>query len=154
MVPALRLVFSDRSPGGGVPGDFSGKSPKYGNGHKRKTSILVVEDEILIRLAIADYLREAGYRVLEASNASEAVSVFAVGEPIELVFTDIHMPGTMNGLGLAAWVRRQFPDVKVLLTAGSSMDASGEAVDARETIVRKPYALEAITAQIGRMLVP
>jgi len=154
MVPALRLVFSDRSPGGGIPGEYSGRSPKNGNGHKRKTSILVVEVEILIRLAIADYLREAGYRVLEASNASEAVSVFAVGEPIELMFSDIHMPGAMNGVALADWVRRQFPDVKVLLTAGVSMEANGGVVDTRETIVRKPYSLDAITAQIGRLLAP
>ena len=72
--------------------------------------ILVVEDEILIRRAVAEYLRISGYLVVEAANAAEAISVLAAEVPIDVVFSDIHVPGTMNGLGLARWVLHHCPD--------------------------------------------
>ncbi len=125
---------------------------KPGNGSEHKSTILVVEDEILIRLAISDYLRNSGFRVLEASNAGEALSVFAAGEPIELVFTDVSMPGRMNGGDLARWIRQHFPDVKVLLTS-SDVAAMHEASSATDSaVVRKPYSTDAVLAEIRRLL--
>jgi len=153
MHPALKLVSENFSSGRGS--SEGGRRAKPGNGHKRKATILVVEDEILIRLATSDYLREQGYRVLEASNASEALSVFAAGEPIELVFSDVNMPGRMSGNALAQWIHQQFPDVKVLLASG---EASGplQASVAGEygPVLIKPYAHETLLAHIKQLLMP
>jgi CheY-like chemotaxis protein len=64
----------------------------------RRRGVLVVEDEILVRLTIADHLRGAGYEVVEAANATEAIAVFASGELVDVVFTDVQMPGAWTGL--------------------------------------------------------
>jgi CheY-like chemotaxis protein len=65
-------------------------------------TILVVEDDIFVRLDIAEYLRDCGYRVIEAGTAAEAIDVLESNVPIDLVFSDIQMPGEMDGFGLAA----------------------------------------------------
>jgi DNA-binding NtrC family response regulator len=149
MHPALKLV-TDNAPSGRGSSE-GGRGTRPGNGHKHKPTIMVVEDEILIRLSTADFLRENGFRVLEASNASEALSVFAAGEPIELVFSDINMPGRMSGNGLADWINQQFPDVKVLLTAGEASAPQYPSTKYGPVIV-KPYAHEALLAEIKRLL--
>jgi len=149
MLPVLKLV-SNNVPGRGA--GESNRTPKAGNGADHKSTILVVEDEILIRLTTADYLREHGYRVLEASNAGEALSVFASGEPIELVFSDVNMPGKMNGADLARWIRQHFPDVKVLLTSGDPTAANDPTTAAGAPVVKKPYVSEALLAEIKRLL--
>jgi CheY-like chemotaxis protein len=88
-------------------------------------TILVVEDEVLVRLVIAEYLRECGYKVHEAANADEALAVLQSPDvSIDLVFSDVLMPGDMDGFGLARWVRDNKPDVRVVLT--SSVDRSAE----------------------------
>ena len=69
-------------------------------GAMRRT-ILVAEDEILVRLDISDYFRSKGFSVLEVSNAEDAMRILKSGEPISLVFTDIRMPGALDGLDLA-----------------------------------------------------
>ena len=75
-------------------------------------TVLVVEDEVLIRVVIADYLRECGYRVYEAVNASEALAMLQAPEvSVDIVFSDVEMPGDMDGLGLARWVRANKPSV-------------------------------------------
>jgi CheY-like chemotaxis protein len=82
------------------------------------STILIVEDEILIRLTVADYLRECGFHVLEASNADEAVRVLEAEVEVDIVFSDIQMPGSMDGFALAQWIRQHHPRVRVLLTSG------------------------------------
>ena len=79
--------------------------------------ILLVEDEILIRLAMADDLRQAGFIVVEASNADEAISVLNSTPDIALVVTDIRMPGRIDGVGLANWVRRHAPHIKIAIAS-------------------------------------
>ncbi len=149
MVPALRLASDNSSSDWGVGGSSQGAKP--GNGHARKHTILVVEDEVIIRLSIADYLRECGYRVLEAADAKEAQTVLQAGEPIEIVFSDINMPGEMNGFGLASWVRDNYPDVRIILTSG----VSHKAVNVESEygpLLQKPYPYEAVLAQIKKTL--
>ena len=81
--------------------------------------ILVVEDEVLIRLVIAQYLRDCGYRVIEAAHADEALLVLRKSEiAIDVLFTDVEMPGSMDGFALAQWVRSNRPDMDVVM-AGS-----------------------------------
>jgi CheY-like chemotaxis protein len=80
--------------------------------------VLVVEDEWIVRMAVADHLRGCGYRVLEAANADEAIAAFDANDEVALLFTDIQMPGSMDGFELARWVRREWPEVKIIMTSG------------------------------------
>jgi CheY-like chemotaxis protein len=84
------------------------------------STILVVEDEVLVRMMIADALRNAGYIVLEASNADEALEVLRHSPKVRLVFTDLRMPGSMDGAKFAGFVRSAYPVIKVVLTSGES----------------------------------
>jgi len=81
-------------------------------------TVLVVEDEVLIRIDIAQSLEEQGFRVLEASNADEAIVILNAQSEIHLMFTDIDMPGSMDGLKLAAAVRDRWPPIKIIVTSG------------------------------------
>jgi DNA-binding response OmpR family regulator len=87
--------------------------------HPPAPSVLIVEDEPLIRMALADELLEENYRVLQAANAVEAKTYFRADEPIALVIADIDLPG-MDGLAFANWVRGEFADVKIVLMSGDS----------------------------------
>jgi CheY-like chemotaxis protein len=80
--------------------------------------VLVVEDEAFIRMDAVDMLCSAGFDVVEAANAAEAIKVLELHSDIQLVFTDIDMPGAMNGLELAAAVRDRWPPVKIIATSG------------------------------------
>ena len=82
--------------------------------------IVVVEDEALLLFSIADDLRDAGFSVLEASNADEAIALLESHPEIRLLFTDIDMPGSMDGLKLSAAVRDRWPPVKIIVTSGKS----------------------------------
>ena len=114
----------------------------------RKTApvILIVEDEILIRATLSDYLQDCGLKVLEASNAAEALEILKSGQQtVELVFTDVMLPGEMDGLGLAAWIKANHPDIEVMLTSGHAhkIDAAlglGKA----ESFMMKPYEFHAV----------
>ena len=81
-------------------------------------TVLVVEDEPLIRMDIADQLQDLGFKVLEAANAREAVAMLAANDDIQVMFTDVDMPGGMDGLKLAAAVRDRWPPVKIIVTSG------------------------------------
>jgi CheY-like chemotaxis protein len=116
-------------------------------------TILVVEDEVLVRMVISDYLRECGYRVIEAGSAAEAITVLESPEPIDIVFSDIQMPGEMDGFGLANWVRQRQPWLKMLLTSGNARAAS-TAGDLCEDgpLEQKPYHPQTILSRIQRLL--
>ena len=116
------------------------------------TTILVVEDEVLIRLMISEYLREFGYTVVEAHNAAEATRILRTEEPVQVVFSDVRMPGDMNGLGLAKWIAHNRPEIGVVLT--SAHVAPADLPEDIRNIVRTPYApievlqrIRAITAR-------
>jgi CheY-like chemotaxis protein len=110
--------------------------------------ILVVEDEILIRLSMADDLRNAGFLVIEASNAEEALSVLTATPGISLVVTDIRMPGRLDGLQLAHWIRRYAPSIKVAI-ASATVEAGMEAFDA---VLSKPVLPADLLATVRRLL--
>ena len=78
----------------------------------------MAEDEFLIRILISDHLRDAGFTVIEASNGDEAIAILTSGVPIDLVFTDVRMPGSTDGMALLDFVRRTRPDLPVLMTSG------------------------------------
>lgn len=81
--------------------------------------ILVIEDDVLTRAALADEFRELGLTVIEARDADEAASYLDAGGHVDLIFSDICMPGSMNGLEFASLVRAQHPRLPVILTSGN-----------------------------------
>jgi len=95
---------------------------------------MVVEDEFLIRIDIADALRDAGYKVVECSTADEALALLQSGIPVDLVFTDIRMPGEMDGLDFAQWVQKQKSNIAVVVM---SSEQPRQAINA--PFISKPY---------------
>ena len=116
----------------------------------RQPAVLVVEDEILIRSAVAEFLRGAGYRVIEAADAGEAVAVFASGTQIDLVFSDINMPGPMDGLRLARWIANHHPGIHVILT--SAIGHARRAGQSGADFLSKPYRLAEAARRIASLL--
>jgi DNA-binding NtrC family response regulator len=116
-------------------------------------TILIVEDEFLPRAMLSDHLQQCGFMVFEAGNADEAITTIETGIPIDLVLTDIRMPGSMNGFGLAKWIGANHPKISVILASGEARqtDAANELCD-RIPFFRKPYDLTAIVAQIRATL--
>lgn len=110
-------------------------------------TVLVVEDESLIRMGIADYLSDAGFTVLEAANADQAIRLLEANRNIEVLFTDIDMPGTMDGLKLASAVSDRWPPVRIIVTSGHvKLDAA--ALPQGGLFVAKPYDPELILRSI------
>ena len=87
-------------------------------------TILFVEDETLVRMDMAEFLRECGYRVYEAATAKEAIEALQAKFAVDLVFTDINLRDDMNGLELGEWTLRERPGVKVLVTTGMPLGRS------------------------------
>lgn len=118
-------------------------------------TLLVVDDEVLVRLAICAYLRECAFRVIEAANADEALIVLQ--EPdlkIDIVLSDVEMPGTMDGFGLSHWMRAHKPAIPIILV-GSPPAAVDAAADLCESgpMLAKPYDQQILLDQIRRTLV-
>jgi DNA-binding response OmpR family regulator len=120
----------------------------------RTPTILVVDDEVLIRMALSDYLQECGFKVLEAGTASEAIAVLKASEsPIDLVISDVVMPGEMDGFGLAQWIRASQPGLPCLLVSGDSRKAeTATEVCEKEAFLPKPYDLKILVARIRSMI--
>jgi CheY-like chemotaxis protein len=116
-------------------------------------NILVVEDEVLVRTAIAEYLRHCGYDVIEAASADEAITILT--EPdikIDIVLSDIEMPGSMDGFGLAQWVRTNRPELKVVLTGTmeKAAHAAGNLCE-KGPHLKKPYEPQQVVEWIKRL---
>ena len=108
---------------------------------------------MLVRMPIADYLRDCGYNVVEAGDASEAIALMAADGPVSLVFSDVRMPGKMDGFGLADWFRFHYPDVPVLLTSGfSGGRAPATASVPRARFIEKPYSQIQVARRIATLL--
>lgn len=101
-----------------------------------RVTILVVEDEPLIRCDMAQMLSELGVVVLEAASADEAWDFLARGEKVDLVFSDICTPGSMNGAELAGRIKENYPNLAVVLTSGHAGFAEIPA-----QVLRKPYRI-------------
>ena len=110
--------------------------------------VLVVEDEALLLFSIADELRDLGFAVLEARNADEALARLEAHDEIAVVFTDIDMPGSMDGLALSALIDQRWPQMKVVVTSGKKLPASS-AMPARALFLPKPYAIEAVARAVA-----
>ena len=104
-------------------------------------TVLVVEDETLIRELIAEELEEAGYSVVVATNADQAIAILEARQDIHLVFTDIDMPGSMDGLKLAAAVRDRWPPIHIIITTGKARPMT---IPANALFIPKPYLTTAV----------
>ena len=82
--------------------------------------VLLVEDDVLLRFLLAEKLREAGLGVIEAANADEAFSYIQPAAQIDLLFTDVQMPGSMDGVGLARRIGTGYPSIRIILTSGNT----------------------------------
>ncbi len=112
--------------------------------------ILVVEDEPITRLAVVDALRRAGFAVLEASTTEEALALIDAGAPVDLIFSDIHMPGAKTGLDLARTLRLRRPEIPVVLTSGTQQSAANMALGA--AFIHKPYSFAEVVAVLTTLV--
>jgi CheY-like chemotaxis protein len=113
---------------------------------KPKKTLLIVEDDFWTRYTAAEFFRNMGYEVLEAKDAGEAVSVLSSGKPVDVVFSDIQMPGSMNGIDLARWITQRYPTLPVLLTSGRR--PADLPVISPYVFFAKPYSLSDVEMQI------
>jgi DNA-binding NtrC family response regulator len=116
-------------------------------------TVLVVEDDVLVRSSIADYLRHCGYRVLEAANADEAMTILQKATiPVDVLFSGVAVHGAMNGFALAKRAREIRPGLEVIL-AGTVERAAHEAADlCEESPLPKPYEPQVVVDRIRRLL--
>ncbi len=113
--------------------------------------VLVVDDEPLIRLSITADLEEEGFIVFEAGTADEAIEVLELHTEITLVFTDVDMPGSMDGLKLAAFVRDRWPPIKIIVTSGHRQP-SVEQLPQGTPFLKKPYVSGEVVTMIRELL--
>ncbi len=109
--------------------------------------ILVVEDEMLIRIMVSDLLRDAGFNVIEAANADEAIRILHSGITINLMLSDVRMPGSMDGLELLEYSLKIFPTLPVIITSGHSLPNDALARGARH-FLGKPYSFDKAVTMI------
>jgi CheY-like chemotaxis protein len=131
----------------------SSRTP-YSGRTDRTPAVLVVEDEALIRSVISDCLRQCGFSVHEAGNAFEAIGILQDdAAAVDLVFSDIKMPGDMDGLGLAQWIRTNRPGLPVTLTSGdASKSVAARVLCEHESFFQKPYDEVKVAAHIRSLV--
>jgi two-component system, response regulator PdtaR len=115
------------------------------------SSVLAVEDEALILLALAYDLRAAGFIVYEARNADEAIRKLEAHPEISILFTDVDMPGSMDGLQLSAAVRDRWPPVKIIVTSGKRKPEQSD-LPAGGIFMPKPYEPGKVAATMRELL--
>jgi two-component system, response regulator PdtaR len=109
--------------------------------------VLIVEDEALVRMTAVGMIEEAGFEILEAANADEAILLLEARSDITVLFTDIEMPGSMDGLRLAQAVRGRWPPIKIIATSGRCVVRDGD-LPSGGLFLPKPYN----SSQISRAL--
>lgn len=113
--------------------------------------VLVVEDSVVIRMSAVDLIRSAGYEALEAGDADEAISILESRSDIDLVFTDVQMPGTMDGIKLSHYIRDRWPPVKLIVASGNAIVEESN-LPQGSRFFSKPYDDGSITDAIARLL--
>lgn len=116
-----------------------------------RTTVLVVEDEFLIRLNAVSIVEDCGFEAVEASNADQAIRILEADTNIRLVFTDIDMPGTMDGLKLAHYIRERWPPILLLLASGKAIVEEAQ-LPSGAKFFSKPYSDHAIAATLTEMM--
>lgn len=113
--------------------------------------VLVVDDNALIRMGAIDLVETAGYEALEAEDADAAIRIMESRVDIDLVFTDVQMPGTMDGIKLAHYIRNRWPPVKLIVASGQAI-LEESSLPTGSHFFSKPYIDHAITDAMARLL--
>jgi CheY-like chemotaxis protein len=113
--------------------------------------ILVVEDEMLLRMRVVDMVEDAGYTSVEAVDADQAVAILESRSDIALLFTDIQMPGAMDGLALARSVHKRWPPIKIILVSGQLQLSSGD-IPPDSRFFGKPLKASEMIAEMRDMI--
>ena len=116
-----------------------------------RATVLIVEDEVFIRMVTADDLSEAGFAVLEADDAEEALRMLERSPDISAMFTDINMPGAIDGLCLARLVHERWPRIGVLVTSGKLRPSAAELPEAGR-FVSKPYRTQDVIQELSTLV--
>jgi two-component system, response regulator PdtaR len=116
---------------------------------KKAVKVLVVEDELLSRIHTVMLIEDAGYEAVEAGNADDAIKILENRKDIRIVFTDIDMPGSMDGLKLSRAIRKRWPPIELILTSGHFM-VSDEDLPERGRFFPKPYDDEQLIDALNR----
>jgi DNA-binding NtrC family response regulator len=123
------------------------------NDNQQPPTILIVEDEVLIRACLADFLQDKGFKVLEAGTADDAVEIIEKADSaVDLVFSDVMMPGKLNGFGLAQWVHAIHPDLPIILTSGHAKKLAESIRRCGTAAMPKPYDLEHVAEEIRKLV--
>jgi CheY-like chemotaxis protein len=112
--------------------------------------ILIVEDEFLLRLDSAEMIEHAGFEVIQAANADEAIAILNARLDIHVVFTDIQMPGSMDGLKLARFVRNRWPPIKIVATSGRVVVGNDD-LPVGSVFLPKPYRSAGVLATLRQL---
>ena len=118
----------------------------------QSAAVLIVEDEPLIRTGAVYLIEDAGFKVYEAGSADAAIALLELHKEIRLIFTDVDMPGSMDGLKLAHYVRGRWPPVKIIVTSGH-IKVTEESLPAGAIFLPKPYDPTEIAHKV-RELIP
>jgi len=113
--------------------------------------VLIVEDEWLLRAHARDVLENAGFDALEAADADEALRVLAEHPEVNALFTDINLPGTLDGLQLARKVYQSRPDIRLLITSGKIAPGKGQ-IPHEGIFLPKPYSPDAVVRSLSNLL--
>jgi CheY-like chemotaxis protein len=124
--------------------ETAGKEPDM---EQLRPVVLIVEDEFLLRMDSAAAIEEAGFEVVQAANADEAIAILRMRSDISVVFTDIQMPGSMDGLKLARFVRDRWPPIKIIATSGLVALGEGDLPEGG-VFIAKPYTATRIAATL------
>jgi CheY-like chemotaxis protein len=117
----------------------------------KRPVVLIVEDETLIRLHAVEMIEAAGYDVIEAANADAAISILEQRSDIRLIFTDIEMPGSMDGIKLAHFVKGRWPPIEIIATSGHAKITHSDLPEGSR-FLPKPYEAAAVTREIHRLM--
>ena len=118
----------------------------------RRPVVLIVEDDLLIRLNAAQIIEEAEFEVIEAANADEAFEILETRSDITVLFTDIQMPGSMDGLKLAAAVKGRWPPIKIVATSGR-VNVRASELPQGGRFLAKPYNTNELTATLRELTI-
>ena len=121
------------------------------NSRRKPPTVLVVEDEVLVRLMICEELRERGLRVIEAVTADQAAEVLQSSTEVDLIISDIKMPGRLDGLALARHVDAHFPGLPMILASAAFWNRA-ELPDCVQGLFPKPYAVDGVVNRICEVL--
>jgi CheY-like chemotaxis protein len=134
-----------------VPSDLSLGASVAGTSNVDSLAILLVEDNADLRGLAADYLKEVGFEVIPTGSAQEAIDVIDSDRHIDLVFSDVTMPGAMDGVGLARWLSVNRPLMPVILTSGECRTGF-ERPTPRRRFLPKPYLFDVVEHDIRELV--